>query len=228
MDVRGFVRFAAVAAITGNPEFLDELGEALHYETTDSVLNSVMQAHIDEDGKVFRGGQPHGSLRKADLPAALTTFLEVHAIPLVQDLTSWCMGQATGNDGMIWAGVRAVVQRVHAAASIFGARDYFAKRMLEIIVLVGDGSLSDFRLGAADIDMAADLWPLGSGTKDGCRMIFPNATTDDLCRQGLKVLQRALGGGSREMTLVRVSAILCFFKRARSGKLPWPAGGATV
>ena len=74
---------------------------------------------------------------------------------------------------------------------------------------------------ALDLDDAIDLWPLGPGTKKGLQRPFPGLNSKTDLRQALRVLQRCLGAGQRQVPLVRISAFACFYKRQKDGKIAW-------
>ena len=84
---------------------------------------------------------------------------------------------------------------------------------MELLILAGLAGLQ------GHIDAIADVWPIASGTEKALKRIFPSA--DLAYRQGLRVIQRTLGGGTRSVLMTRVSAFLCFWKRAVDGSIAW-------
>ena len=83
------------------------------------------------------------------------------------------------------------------------------------------GRILDIR--PSDIDAAGDTWPIGPGTFEGARRIFPGVKKATDVREAIRVLQRVLGGGKRHVAFVTVSALLCFWKRNEDGSLAWAA-----
>jgi hypothetical protein len=66
-------------------------------------------------------------------------------------------------------------------------------------------------VGMATWDRAIAVWPIGPGTKAALRRICPDAKSVKMQRQLLRVLQRALGGGTRRVHIISISALLCFW-----------------
>ena len=116
------------------------------------------------------------------------------------------------------ARLRSLVLAAAEVGPLFKARAYMNKRFLEIIILATD----DPERRSAEFDLVGDLWPLGPGTKTGVAIIFPDAQTDQQCREALRALQRLLGNGARRVSLLRISAFLCFWERALNQSLSWP------
>ena len=205
------VRFAALAALSGRPETMDTLESVLKSHAPDADLVQSVTELVASEQLFFRGGQAHGSLPKASVPDALRTFLETehgHMLPFVVE---W----ASGGEGRISA-LRSLYKLAEQTAPLFGMREYWTKRFLEIclLALLGWQKMVPGVPGVSpkDFDQLADLWPVAKGTATGIKLIFPAAHSLADYRHGLRALQRALGGGTKHVPLVRISAFLCFWQ----------------
>ena len=215
---RNAARFAAVAALSGRPDAISKLESVLGGGGADPALVEGIRALCDA-GPFFRGGQAHGPLKKSDVPKAVEKFISTTLPSLAEAVHDWCRAAQPPRDsacGATQPAVRRVMELIVASGKIFQCADYFNKRCMEILLLTGLAGVE-----AKHLDALADIWPLGEGTKAGLKIIFPTARPSQF-RPALRVLQRALGGGTRRVTLVRISAFLCFYKRANCGTLPWP------
>ena len=83
------------------------------------------------------------------------------------------------------------------------------------------GRLDVCTVRPSDIDGAANVWPIGHGTLEGTKRLFPGLTTDENARRAVRVAQRALGAGQRRLAFNEISALLCFWKQCEDGKLGW-------
>ena len=72
-EFRAQVRFSAVAALAGRPEALESLANKLHHGASDGELKGALSALVTR-GVDFRGGQPHGSLKKLEIVSAVAEF----------------------------------------------------------------------------------------------------------------------------------------------------------
>ena len=72
-------------------------------------------------------------------------------------------------------------------------------------------------ISAADVEEVWDLWPLGPGTKEAIKRIFPGARTRHSHLEAVQTLQKSFGGGRRGVTMVSLSVILCIRLRVDSG-----------
>ena len=161
------------------------------FTADDDVVASVQRLCATKP--FFRGGQAHGSLRKDAVGDALRAFLQQCVDSIAADASDW--SEAVSLDARSRS-VRKFVVQVSKAAPIFGAGPYWTKRFIEIVLLASIAGVREFRASPADIDMVADIWPIASGTKAALRHIFPTLRRDQDLRQGLRVLQRSLGGGT--------------------------------
>ena len=213
---RCIVRFAAIAALSGRPDVMTELSTALCSGGTDAAVQTACAA-ICGNRPFFRGGQAHGSLSTEGTPSAIGDFCVIALGELANQLQAWSVGVGPPRV----AAIRAFFTMLRTHSSLLGAGDYWQKRFVEIVLLAGLRSGQAFQASPADVDSVADLWPLGNGTKAAVRLIFPGLPPSKL-HQALRVLQRSLGGGTRKVPIVRISAMLCFWSRALGGTLPWP------
>ena len=213
---RAVVRFAGVAAISGSPDVMRDLRSALHHVSSDDDLVSAVQAHCESGAAFFRGGQAHGPLRKADTADAVAQFCMEHVDGLAREVQCWSTAAAQPERRNA---VRAVMAAARSARCAFKGGDYWLKRFMEILVLGSDTT------PAQDLDCVADQWPVAGGTRAALTRIFTEASTKRHMRECLRVLQRALGAGTRHVPLVHVSVLLCFWHRALSRGISWPVPG---
>ena len=213
---RVVVRFAGVAAISGSADVMKDLRSSLHHVSTDGDLVSAVRAHCESGAAFFRGGQAHGPLRKADAADAVAQYCMEHVDGLAREVQCWSTAAAQPERR---SAVRAVMAAARSARSPFKGGDYWLKRFMEILVLGSDTT------PAQDLDCVADQWPVAGGTRAALTRIFAGASTERHMRECLRVLQRALGAGTRQVPLVHVSALLCFWHRALSRRVSWPMPG---
>ena len=131
---------------------------------------------------------------------------------LAAKVSAW--GEARGPQETRHA-IRAVKVAMDAAATAFLGGSYWKKRCMEILLLANLGTPKDF-------DYVFDMWPVPSGTARAIRRIFPTAKSEQRQRRALRAIKRCLGGGSRQVPLVSLSACLCFWGRCFGGSLKWP------
>ena len=215
--VKAMVRFAAIAALSGRPDVLTLLMPHFKCDQTDASLVAAVNG-VCEKQVFFRGGQAHGNLKKTDVGAAVLDFCQDKLDGLSANCCQWGLATLQAERA---AGVRQVFQTAAQCAKGFGAGDYWTKRFIEILILCSAARLFSFEALPEDIDRVADIWPVASGTKAALLRIFPTMRRPEHHRQALRVLQRRLGGGQRAVALTRVSAFLCFWKRAEDGSLNW-------
>ena len=214
-----FARFAVLASFSGNPETVESLKIWLVPAATHPVFLSALDNHLDANKRFWRGGQAHGKLCTAEISAAFAEFFKKHSSTLAASLQTWNSAHTIAERGKA---VRDVYWSLKACSVAFKAADYFIKRTLEICVLAGTHKILGFQIAASDLDLLSDVWPIGTGTRTGLQIIWPGALrTPRHEREGLRVLQRALGGGRRKVPLLRISALLCFWHQALNGRLPW-------
>ena len=213
------VRFVMVASFSGRPDTVDSLKGSLVPTATHPVFLEALAEHVREKKPFWRGGQAHGGLATSEISGAYGEFFTHHSSTLAAKLQTWNNATTVSERS---DAVRVVHESLTACRGIFKAGDYFIKRAFEICVLAGTRGIAGFRRGASDLDLIADIWPIGPGTRSGLHKIWPTGLrTQQDQRQALRVLQRALGGGCRRVPLVRISAFLCFWQRALNGTLPW-------
>ena len=94
-----------------------------------------------------------------------------------------------------------------------GGADYYQKRFVEIVLLGSLCESSYVNIEPKIVDAVFDLWPLAKGTRQAVRVIFPSAVTKRSQREAIRTLQKSLGGGRREVTMVSISALLCNWNR---------------
>ena len=198
--------YAGLAASSGRPEAMEACLPSIRGDPdADWLVAFVANRYVKEGGTFWRGGQPHGGLKKKDLPDAVAVFLEEGAQPLADALATWVAADAAGKR----SAVKSVLDQVRRCGKFFVGSDYYCKRCLEICLLGGMANPNLQTMHPSDLDHIASWWPIGRGTKMGARRIFPTARSDRLIREGLRTAQRSLGGGVRRVPLVRISAFLC-------------------
>ena len=199
-----------MAALSGRPEALESLAHDLHHSASHDALKAGISALVAR-GAFFRGGQPHGSLKKADVASAVLKFCAIHVDFLAALLQQWV-------EALDLERRRLAVQRfalnLEPAGKVLQGGPYWRKRFLDILLLADT-------VRAADLDFLVASWPLGHGTLEGLQMIWPACSKPGDARECLRALQRSLGGGTRRVPIVCISAFLCFWKRARQGNIPW-------
>ena len=116
--------------------------------------------------------------------------------------------------------------KVKVAGTHFGAKNYWSKRFVELIILASSAwqecvgtPLVDLR--PSDVDGAASAWPVGPGTESAARLIFSAVKSHQDVREVIRVLQRVLGGGKRRIPFITISAMLCFWQRNENATLNW-------
>ena len=188
-------RFIVVASFSGRPDTIDSLKDSLLCIVTHADFLSSLTHHVLSNKTFWRGGQAHGGLAKKYLVSAFTCFFKKHSTTLAAHLYSW----ATANTAALRTdAVRAVFHSLQHCSATFQAGDYFVTRALEVCLLAGKGRILGFQGGAFDLDLIFDLWPIGNGTRNGLRLIWPTGLPNQHCeRQALRVLQRALGKGQK-------------------------------
>ena len=210
---RSVLRVVAISAISGRPSTLRALLPYIGLEGSDAACVSATQTFIGGGNPFFRGGQPHGGLSLTAVHTAIGSFLDQHIDTIAAHLFQWVTGDARA--------VRSFVVAVKNVAVCFSAGDYWSKRCLEILLLASPEILP---VKAADLDAIIDIWPIGSGTRTGVKRIFPKLRGDDKIRAALRVLQRSLGGGQRQVSIVQISALCCFYHREAEGSIAWKTG----
>ena len=221
---RTLLRFSAIAALSGKPETLDRLSAELGHEGSDDNLVMALQQFVVNGETFFRGGQAHGSLKKECIHDAARSYMSQHLTLMTENVTTWVCEAGAAPEVRVKA-LRLLMAAATESALIFGMRDYFSKRFMEIVLLGLLGLKGSFPLAitvcASDLDALADCWPVAGGTAAGIKLIFPTARGAADLRQCLRVLQRALGRGRRCVPLVRVSAFLCFWQGSLKGTYNW-------
>ena len=76
-------------------------------------------------------------------------------------------------------------------------------------------------LGPEELDQAADVWPLPDHSLMQLQTIFPDADTERLQREGLRVLQRI--SRAQMMSIPTLVAQLCFWCEQKNGDIDWMA-----
>lgn len=169
-----------------------------HLNISDAELVPVATEFIASGAAFFRGGQSHGPLKRCAVPAAIEHYCCEHVDAIARVVFSW--SQASTHDARRSA-VRNAFMALRCAGPVFGGRNYWEKRFVEVLLLAGIGT-------GLDLDFAFDVWPVPSGTAAALIRVFPAARTMSQKREALRVLQRCMGGGTRRVTLVRLSAFL--------------------
>jgi hypothetical protein len=210
-------RYVCLAASSGRPEAMEAFIPSIRGDPTAGSLPDLAGQFVAAKNKFWRGGQPHGALKKNNLPDAISAFLANNAASMEVAIDQW---RIAGSLEETKVAVRQVLAEVRSCAKPFHGGDYYCKRCLEILLL--GGFAVGWPMNPHDLDALADWWPLGNGTKSGARRIFPAARNDVQMREVLRVLQRACGGGKRKIPLVRISAFLCFWHRCLEGSMHWP------
>ena len=200
-------RYSSLAACSGRPAALREFLPSIRGDQDAATLPDFAR-EFTKRGTFWRGGQAHGSLRKDAVHEAIDTFLKNSEAPLVAALCSWAVAR---NDGERRQALVCVLAETRKAAAIFKSRDYFTKRCLEIILL--GSHARGMNMQSSHLDAIISEWPVSNGTKHGAQRIFPAARGSQHIREGLRVLQRALGGGQKKVPLVCISAFLCCYLR---------------
>ena len=211
------VMIASVGAISGRLEVIEALSTCCSPTKDAGGMVAELKAWVNADKKIFRGGQAHGPLKYTIVPFAMKFFYKAHADELVRLLLAWVRASPGSRCAET---IRLFASRSFLSAQTWQAGDYYTKRFLEILVLASVSQLS-LAIAWSDLDVVLDLWPLGSGTKGGLLFTFPHTRQVKLLQEGLRVLQRALGGGVRQVPVVTLSAMLCHWKRHRSGSVRW-------
>jgi hypothetical protein len=219
---RALLRAAALGALSGRPEVLAHASFAVSDE---QLLDALRSLCCVSGGPFFRGGQRHGPLAKTGVPNAFGRFLSEQL-----DDHDACVASLVDKRGLDRAvAMRAFFDAALATGRVFKARQYFAKRLTEFVILASrsasclttrdaTGSLS---MEVEDVDSAADKWPVGSGTLAATQRIFTSVRGERQAQQAIRVIQRALGGCKRRVAFKTVSAMLCFWKRCCDGSLSW-------
>ena len=224
------IRFALVSALSGRLETIESVQEFLVWSSGNSNLLSAI-GNLIAQSVFFRGGCGPGNLKKTNIPQALQDFLHNRQEAMSQCLTKWA---SDISPNLRYDALRELMNLASIGACSLGMRDYFVKCFMEICLLVLSGWQSQLqsasllseqgiaRVSAKDFDELADIWPVGSGIATGIKLIFPDAHTVSDFRQCLRALQRSLGGGTRHVPTVRLSAFLCLWQGCLNGSYPWP------
>ena len=198
-------RYSSLAACSGRPAALREFLPSIRGDQGAATLPNFAREFTKRD-TFWRGGQAHGSLRKDAVHEAIDTFLKISEAPLAAALCAWAVAK---NHGERRQALVCVLAETRKAAAIFKSRDYFTKRCLEIILL--GSNARGMNMQSSHLDAIISQWPVSNGTKRGALRIFPAARDSQHIQEGLRVLQRALGGGQRKVPLVCISAFLCCY-----------------
>ena len=86
------------------------------------------------------------------------------------------------------------------SAKVWQGNVYYTKRGIEIVLL------APIECNEKDLDACLHRWPLGPGTQGGLKLIFPSVTAT-MCREGIRMLQRALGRGQRSVPVTFLHSI---------------------
>ena len=169
-----------------------------------------------KDSVFFRGGQCHGQLAKAAVPAAFSQFFAEKQSSLEECVAKLAATRDRSSRGAI---MRDFLNEALETGRIFKARQYFAKRLTELVILASRtaarcGAPGAMDMEVAEVDEAADTWPVGTSTLQATQRIFTGITNERGARQAIRVVQRCLGGGQRRVPFKSVSALLCFWKRS--------------
>ena len=200
-------RYSSLAACSGRPAALREFLPSIRGDPDAATLPDFAREFL-ERGTFWRGGQAHGSLRKDAVHEAIDTFLKNSEVPLAAALCAWAVAR---NDCERRQALVCVLAETRKAAKIFKSQDYFTKRCLEIILL--GSHARGMNMQSSHLDAIISEWPVSHGTKHGAQRIFPAARSNRHIREGLRVLQRALGGGQKKVPMVCISAFLCCYLR---------------
>ena len=213
------VRAAAVGALSGRQDILKILPCTAKDEEFLSALGTITKPEV----QFFRGGQCHGQLTKAAVCKTTEAFLGSLSTEIeeaILDIGKWEeAAERCRLAGDFFA-------KVKVAGTHFGAKNYWSKRFVELIILASSAwqecvgtPLVDLR--PSDVDGAASAWPVGPGTESAARLIFSAVKSHQDVREVIRVLQRVLGGGKRRIPFITISAMLCFWQRNENATLNW-------
>ena len=125
------VRLPAIAALIGRPGALASLKTHFRCGQADAQLASAIasscRSHV-----FFRGGQAHGSLKKASAGTATSSFCRYRLDALAAACSQW--GVSARHAGRAES-VRSVVHLLGVCAQGFGARHYWSKRFMDVMLL---------------------------------------------------------------------------------------------
>ena len=216
----GLARFCTVAAFSGSPANVGALEVGLRLDASDEDFLEVLDKHVLAGKKFWRGGQAHGRLAKTELVPSMARVCAQHMSDLGRLLREWHESEVDARP----QATLAYLTRVNAVAAELKGGHYFAKRNMELVVIVGAASRQAFSFRVVDLDRVANVWPVGPGTEKGLKKIWPALRGQGQLRQALRVVQRALGSGAAKVPLVRISAFICFWMRQLDGTLSWERG----
>ena len=165
-------------------------------------------------GELFRGGQrPLWGGRNA-LASAVLDFDTSYGLAIANLLLKLKYSRSQEATNRF---AYDLVEIVTSQDAVVGFAEYRAKRYLEILVLAGSCKFGSIRLMESDLDAAWSIWPVPGNTATGLRCFAPTACNDVLLRQALRLLARLLRHMGSKVTLCRLSALVCFERKERSG-----------
>ena len=150
-------RFAALAALLGRPECLQELAAALAPCSSDDALYEALLQECESGKILWRGGQAHGGMSRKALPSAFRRFC-VEILPdAAAAVRAWHTQALAAAREEALRDLLAVAQR---GAKLFIADHYWRKRFLEITLLGLLSVQSGTMASTFDLDRVADEWPV--------------------------------------------------------------------
>ena len=205
--------FAGIGAVSGLPSVLETLLPHIAAGNDGEIVKGVREicrkaVMTPSKDQLFRGGQAHGTLSNAGAPNAVARLLQ-QEVPVLARL----IAKASSDKEDKKTTLQRILERVPSAAKVMGGADYYQKRFVEIVLLGSLCESSYVNIEPKIVDAVFDLWPLAKGTRQAVRVIFPSAVTKRSQREAIRTLQKSLGGGRREVTMVNISALLCNWNR---------------
>ena len=184
--------------------------------TFESAIATVPTAEL------FRGGQrPFGGGR-AQLASAIADFDRKHGMAIARTLLALKLTRSVSRRTRL---VYDLVEIITCQDAIVGFAEYRTKRYLEILVLAGTCSFGTITLRESDLDSAWSNLPVPQNTAAGLRRFAPTARNAMLQRQALRLLARILRHMGSNVTLCKLSALVCFERKESSGVMSLAASG---
>ena len=209
------------AAMTNKPETVKTCGHLFAAGTKASYQKAM---HHKGAPVPFRGGQ-HPGVSKKQLPESFVEFRGSLLEAVVSHLRNMHRSKRPATRSRAFHDLVHCIWREAAAppkqklVSNFGK--YKGKKLVEFIYLCASAGVLGLSLGPEELDQAADVWPLPDNSVMQLQTIFPDADTERLQREGLRVLQSI--SRAQMMSIPTLVAQLCFWCEQKNGDIDWMA-----
>ena len=209
------LRIAFLGGLTGKQETVGTCGRTVIGGKLDKV-----QALLDSMDVVYRGGQHPGAVARDSIVESMQEF-EAKLGKTLCDHLKCVNGKSTESQRAL--ALFQCVQCLSEAAektppTVYGLSIYKAKRIVEMIILIGYTGVGPWVLMRGDdLRCLTGVYPVPKNSADALRSMFPNIRGQRELRAAIRILERQL----HKTIVVVIVAQLCFWRENAARILTW-------